>query len=82
MGQPARLDKMTLVRERGQLARRSQASKTPTRPPSSNRSDNGDHEDPLGLNKPRPSKAFAEPEIPVGLEAPPRPPQAPPLLIF
>ncbi len=69
---------MTSVREQGQPTQRSQAFEAPTGSPSSN----GDHKDPLGLNKPRPSeahagsKALAGPEIPAGLEAPPGPPQA------
>ncbi len=62
---------MTSVRGQGGLV---QASEAPTGL-SSNRSDNGDHEDyedPLGSNKPRPSKALARRETPA------RPPQAPP----
>ncbi len=74
MGQPARLEKMTSVRRRDQPAQRCQASKTPTGPPSSNKSDDGDHKDPLGSNKPGPSEASAE--------ALAEPPQAPPLPIL
>ncbi len=59
---------MTSVRGRGQPARRGQASKALTCPPLSNRSDDRDYEDLLGLNEPRPSEAPAE--------APAGPPQA------
>ena len=66
MGQPARLEKMTSVRERGCLAYRAQASEAFT-DPSSIRSNN-DHKNSLGSNKPRPSEA--SPKAPSG------PPQA------
>ncbi len=67
---------MNSVRGRGQPTQRGQASKASTGSPSSN----GDHEDPLGLNKPGPSEAPAGSEALAGpLEASPRPPQAPPL---
>ncbi len=67
---------MTPVKGRGRPVRRGQASKAPTGPPSSN----GNHEDPLGSNKPGLSETSAgseTPEAPTGpLEAPPGPPQA------
>ncbi len=70
---------MTLVRGRGWLARRGQASKVPTGPHSSNK----DHEDSLGSNKPGSSEALTGSKAPAGLEtpagpeAPSRPTQAP-----
>ncbi len=72
---------MTSVRGRGRPTQRSQASKAPTGPSSSN----ADHEDTLRSNEPGPSKALtgskapAEPETSARPEAPPGPPQAPPL---
>ncbi len=62
---------MTSVRGRDRLARRDQTSKAPTGPPSSNR----DHKNPLGSDKPGPSKALTgAPETPPGLlQAPPLP---------
>ncbi len=54
---------MTLVRERGRPAQRSQVFEAPI-----NRSNDGDHKDPLGSNKPGPSEA---------LEAPIGPPKTP-----
>ncbi len=67
---------MTSVRGRGQPIRRSQASEAPIGPLLSN----GDHEDPLGSNKPGFSEALASSEAPTGTpEARPGPPQAPPL---
>ncbi len=68
---------MTLVRGQGRPVQRDQASKTPTGPFSSNKSDNRDHKDPLGSNEPGPSKApagskaLAGSEIPAGPEVPP-----------
>ncbi len=70
---------MTSVRERSRPARRGQASKAPTGPLSSNKSNNGDHKDPLGSNKLGPSEAPTRPEILVGPETPTGPPQFPPL---
>ncbi len=58
---------MTLVRGRGWLAWRGQASKALT-----NQSNDGDYEDPLGSNK------SGHAEAPIGPEAPTGPPQAPP----
>ncbi len=49
---------MTSIQRRGCLAK-GQASKAPTRP-TSNRSNDGDYEDPLEFNKPRPFKVPAE----------------------
>ncbi len=72
---------MTSVKRRGQPAQRVQTSEVPTGPPSSNRSDDGDHKDPLESNKPGPSKAPIRPETPAGPEAPLGPPQAPSLPI-
>ncbi len=73
---------MTSVRGRGQPVYRGQASEVLTGPFSSN----GDHEDPLGSNKPGPSEAPAgseAPEAPARLpEALPGPPQAPPLPVL
>ncbi len=72
---------MTSVRGRGQPAWKSQTSKAPTGPSSSN----GDYEDPLRSNEPGPSeaptgsKALTGPETLGGPEAHPRPPQASPL---
>ena len=50
---------MTSVQEQGWLAQRGQASKIPT-----NRFNNRDHKDPLGSNKPEPSKALEAPVEP------------------
>ncbi len=61
---------MTSVRRRGQLAQRRQASKAHTSRPSSNRSDNVDHEDPLRLDKPGTSKTSTHPKAPIGPEIP------------
>ncbi len=73
---------MTSVRGQGRPVRRGQASEVPTGPPLSN----GDHENPLGSNKPGPSKAPAgseAPEAPAGPpEAPPGPPQALPFPVL
>ncbi len=66
MGQPSRLEKITLVKRQGRPAQRGQASNAPT-----DRFNDGDHEDPLGSNKPELSKA------PTRLEAPARSPQVP-----
>ncbi len=55
---------MTSIKGRGQLARRSHASKAPTGPPLSN----GDHKDFLGSNKPGLSEALAGSKAPLGLE--------------
>ncbi len=60
MGQPVYLEKMTSVQERGCPVQKNQASKTPTGP-SSNRSNNRKHKNPLESNKPGPSKAPARP---------------------
>ncbi len=67
---------MTSVRRRGQPARRGQEALTSLALP--NRSDDGNHKDPLGSNKPRPSKALVRPKTLAAIEAPTRPPQAPP----
>ncbi len=62
---------MTLVRERGWSAQKSQTSKAPTGP-SFNRSDDKDHKDLLGLNKPRPFEALIGPyEAPIELSQTP-----------
>ncbi len=58
---------MTSVRGRGRPVWRGQASKAPT-----DWSNNGDHKNSLGSNKPGPSEA------PIRSEAPARPPHAPP----
>ena len=58
MGQLACLDKMTLVRRQGHFAKKSQAFKALTGLPS-NKSDNRNHKNLLGSNKPRPFKAPA-----------------------
>ncbi len=58
---------MTLVRGQGYLARKGQASEAPT-----DQSNDGNHKDSLGSNKPGPSEAST------GSEAPAGPPQAPP----
>ena len=58
---------MTSVQGQRRFAHRGQASKVPIGPVS-NRSDDEDHEDPLGSNKPGPSEAPTE-----LFEAPTRP---------
>ncbi len=75
---------MTSIKGRVWPAWRGQASEAPSGPFSSNK----DHEDSLGSNKPRSSKAPAGSEAPAGPETlagpetPPEPPQAPLLPIF
>ena len=63
MGQQARLEKMTLVRGQTRPARKGQAFKALTNP-SSIKSDNKDHKNPLKSNKPGPPKAFSGSEPP------------------
>ncbi len=76
---------MSSIRGRNQPAQRGQISEAPTSPLLSNKSDNEDHKDLLRSNKLECSKAsvgpkaLLGPEIPTGLEAPSRPPQAPSL---
>ncbi len=53
---------MTSVQRQSCFAQRGQASEAPTGP-SSNRSDNRDHENPLGSNESGPSEASAEAPI-------------------
>ncbi len=67
---------MTSVGGQDRSTWRNQASEAPTSP-LSNRSDDGDHENPLGSNEPRLSKAPAGSETPARPEAPARPTQAP-----
>ncbi len=77
MSQPACLEKMTSVRGRGQLVQKGQAFKAPIVLLSSNKSDDRDHKDPLGLNKPRPSKTPTGHKAPAGPKTSARP-KAPP----
>ena len=65
---------MTSVRKQGCPAQKSQAFEA-FNGSSSNRSNNGDHTDPLGSNKPKLFKVFAD------LEAPAGPFQAPTLVL-
>ncbi len=65
---------MTLIRGQGRLAQKDQASKAPSAP-LSNRSNNGDHEDPLKSNKSGPFESPTRPKALTGPEAPAGPPQ-------
>ncbi len=69
-GQPAHLEKMTLIQRRGHLIWRSQASEALTGP-SSNKFNDGDYKDSLGSNQPGLFEASTE--TPVGPSQTPPP---------
>ena len=78
--QLARLEKMTSIRKWGCPTQRGQTSKTSIKP-SSNRSDNENHVDYLGSNKPGLFKAFIGPKTFIRFTALTKPSQSPPSIL-